>query len=238
MSFFYGDIKSDELKVVGRTGTSGEIELYDNTGSNKITLKAPSSITNYTLTFPTAIGTENQVLSLNGSGALQFSNTSGGITGITYSAPHLFIESASGNVVINAASNLNLGTHTIISNTFSVNQNDGGTVSTGNQSIVLDFNQSSDFHYTLSSGSNLTLNNPSNVNRVGQTGSIILETPSSGTTHQLLWYRGGDSKWYFPAGVAPSISENNSVIDVFSYLVVASDKILINDAVNYQRYTA
>lgn len=432
MSFFNSDMKTRELKVMGGTGTSGQIEIYDDSSSNKITLKVPSTVSDYTFTLPDTAGVEHQSLRVGAGGVLEFNDvvrgserviisvqnndddnatltpgtpvyikgyTSGGsgrllvgrannsnssrmpaagvveatiaygnngvmveqgeaffdtsgspfsgfsigeslfvnsttglltnvkpigsnkliqniarmgrintdgfiiVTGpsrtndvpnladsniwigadgyntrsyaisqdislsntavatinsisntstISSSAnitmsdnKHLYFGDTSANIYgvsgtsnLNlSASNITLSTHTICSNTFTLTRTNGGTIS-GNTSIALDFDKSSDFHYTLSAGANVTLNNPTNVNRVGQTGSIILETPSTLTTHQLNWARGGSSKWYFPAGIAPSISETNSVIDVFSYLVVASDKILVNDGVNFQQYTA
>ncbi|MBL6785849.1 MAG: hypothetical protein ISQ32_06065 [Rickettsiales bacterium] len=69
MSFFYGDTKTDEL-VVGQTSSSnGYIDLYDSGTTNKITLRAPDSITSsYNLTLPSVNGTEDQVITINGTG--------------------------------------------------------------------------------------------------------------------------------------------------------------------------
>ena len=67
MSFFYGDTKTDEL-IVGQTSSSnGYIDLYDSGTTNKITLRAPNSITSsYNLTLPSVNGTENQIITING----------------------------------------------------------------------------------------------------------------------------------------------------------------------------
>lgn len=67
MSFFYGDTKTDEL-IVGQTSSSnGYIDLYDSGTTNKITLRAPNSITtSYNLTLPSVNGTEDQVITING----------------------------------------------------------------------------------------------------------------------------------------------------------------------------
>ena len=76
MSFFYGDTKTDEL-VVGQTSSSnGYIDLYDSGTTNKITLRAPNSITSsYNLTLPSAIGIEDQVLVIaDGVGNISFSD--------------------------------------------------------------------------------------------------------------------------------------------------------------------
>lgn len=76
MSFFYGDTKTDEL-VVGQTSSSnGYIDLYDSGTTNKITLRAPDSITSsYNLTLPGVNGTEDQVMVIDGvDGNILFSN--------------------------------------------------------------------------------------------------------------------------------------------------------------------
>ena len=63
MSFFYGDTKTDELVVGQSSSSNGYIDLYDSGTTNKITLRAPNSITSsYNLTLPSAIGTEDQAL--------------------------------------------------------------------------------------------------------------------------------------------------------------------------------
>jgi hypothetical protein len=160
----------------------------------------------------------------NGSG-------NGSIEGITYSDPHLILESGtSGNIVINAESNVNLGTHTIISNTLTLTQNQSSL--SGTQSITLDFNDSSDFYFTVATGANITLNNPTNTSRVGQQGSLVFKT--SGTGHILNWYSGG--KWYFNSGLAPSFTGSNATIDIFSYMIVEDDIVIVNDAVNFTQY--
>ena len=45
MSFFYGDTKTDELIVGQNSSSNGYIDLYDTGTANKITLRAPNSIT-------------------------------------------------------------------------------------------------------------------------------------------------------------------------------------------------
>ena len=67
MSFFYGDTKTDELVVGQSSSSNGYIDLYDSGTTNKITLRAPNSITtSYNLTLPSATGTEDQVITING----------------------------------------------------------------------------------------------------------------------------------------------------------------------------
>ena len=154
----------------------------------------------------------------------------GSIEGITYQEPDLTISSITGNIEINANNTLNLGNHTILSNTFTLEQDQSSL--SGTQSVTLDFNNSSDFYFTVTTGSNITLNNPSNTSRVGQQGSLIFKT--SGTGHILNWYSGG--KWYFNSGLAPSFTGSDSTIDIFSYIIVEENIVVINDAVNFIQY--
>ena len=59
-------------------GTSKEIRLQDNTGGQYIGMKAKDGTTSYTLTFPAATGSADQILTTNGSGQLSFVDNSGG----------------------------------------------------------------------------------------------------------------------------------------------------------------
>ena len=59
-------------------GTSKELRLQDNTGGQYIGIKAKDGTTSYTLTFPAATGSANQILTTNGSGQLSFVDNSGG----------------------------------------------------------------------------------------------------------------------------------------------------------------
>jgi len=59
-------------------GTSKEVRLQDNTGGQYIGQKAGDGTTSYTLTWPTATGSANQVLTTNGSGVLSFVDNTGG----------------------------------------------------------------------------------------------------------------------------------------------------------------
>jgi hypothetical protein len=137
------------------------------------------------------------------------------------------------NISLNS-SNIKLGKHTIVSNTFTLLQSNIWSNLSGVQNITFDFNQGSDFYLTLASGANLTINSPTNVNRIGQQGSIIIKNPSSGNTHEINWQSGGS--WYFPAGLAPQLTITNNTIDIFSYLVVESNIIVVNDATNFQQF--
>jgi len=72
------DGSSLDTFTVGNTLTvngANSLRLADTDSSNYVGLKAPSTVsTNYTLTLPTADGTNGQVLSTNGSGVLSFGN--------------------------------------------------------------------------------------------------------------------------------------------------------------------
>jgi len=59
----------------------GNLRLQDTTGGEYVGLRAPGTVpASYTLTMPTADGSNGQVLVTDGSGTLSFSDSSGGIT--------------------------------------------------------------------------------------------------------------------------------------------------------------
>ncbi len=153
--------------------------------------------------------------------------------------------SATGNLEIQA-SNAVIGTHLIASNTFNMPLYTNSTLTSvaTTLGVALDLNMASNFLITMSSAANITLNNPQNVNRAGQQGSIFVRTPLTGGGHSLQWYRNSvDSAWFFPgggSGYAPSVSLGLNTYDVFNYIVVesgTSPKILVTDATGFTRYS-
>ncbi len=83
MSFFYADIKTDELKVHGHTNSiPGQIEILDAASSNMVILKAPNVLAgNVTLILPAENGGTNSILTTtDGSGTLGFVTASGDLT--------------------------------------------------------------------------------------------------------------------------------------------------------------
>jgi cytoskeletal protein CcmA (bactofilin family) len=133
---------------------------------------------------------------------------------------------------LDGSDNTVIATNMNTSNTFSLSQ---GSLSVSTTSTeVLDFSDRSDFIITLSGSSTLTLAS-TNVNRVGQQGTIII-TQSSGT-NSLTWQT--SNGWYFPSATAPTLSAGSGIYDTFSYMVVeagGSKKILVMDATNFQAY--
>jgi len=67
-------VASDGLNI----GTSKELRLQDDSGGQYIGQKAANSTTSYTLTWPAATGSADQILTTNGSGQLAFVDNSGG----------------------------------------------------------------------------------------------------------------------------------------------------------------
>ena len=59
-------------------GATGALRLQDTSGGEYVGLKAPGTVTTYTLTLPAADGSANQVLQTNGSGTLSFATVAGG----------------------------------------------------------------------------------------------------------------------------------------------------------------
>ena len=87
---FYTDIVDGatatpaDFKVGNGSTSGGTLKIMEDTdnGSNFIGLKAPDTIgSNFTLTLPTADGTNGQVLGTNGSGVLSFVSTTSSIEG-------------------------------------------------------------------------------------------------------------------------------------------------------------
>ena len=58
--------------------TQNELRFEDASGGEYVGIKAPGTVTTYTLTLPAADGSANQVLQTNGSGTLSFATVSGG----------------------------------------------------------------------------------------------------------------------------------------------------------------
>ena len=58
----------------------GELRLQDASGGQYVGLKAPTTVTNYTLTLPAATGSNDEVLKTNGSGVLSWGSAGGGAT--------------------------------------------------------------------------------------------------------------------------------------------------------------
>ena len=73
---------------------------------------------------------------------------------------------------------------------------------------------------------------PADAVNVGQGGNIVLRTGTSGT-NDLTW--ADNSHWYFEAGTGPSITQTANVYDVFSYLIVANNTVLISSAGNFSQ---
>jgi len=60
-------------------GAQGDLRLADTTGGEYVGLQAPTAVSaSYTLTFPTATGSANQILVTDGSGNLSFVDNTGG----------------------------------------------------------------------------------------------------------------------------------------------------------------
>ena len=87
---FYTDIVDGatatpaDFKVGNGSTTGGTLKIMEDTdnGSNFVGLKAPDTIaSNFTLTLPTADGSNGQVLGTNGSGVLSFVSTTSSIAG-------------------------------------------------------------------------------------------------------------------------------------------------------------
>jgi hypothetical protein len=75
---FGGNKIFNDSIAVGRAFYPGTIILNDNGGTNAVKIKAPTSVTPYSLTLPTTAGSNGQVLTTNGSGVTSWTTVSGG----------------------------------------------------------------------------------------------------------------------------------------------------------------
>lgn len=68
-----GEVTANQVDILAQ----GDLRLQDTTGGQYVALQAPSTVSSsFTLTLPTADGTNGQVLQTNGSGALSFTTIS------------------------------------------------------------------------------------------------------------------------------------------------------------------
>jgi hypothetical protein len=226
------------------TATSGTANLQVKDGGITNVKLADSTITNGKLAnseitisgVSYALGSSTPNLTITGANLVLFGSAANiGLTG-----------GANGNLTIGATGNVTIGKHLIAANTFTtgVYSNAALTNMSGTQTVSLDFGESSAFLLTLAANADITLSNPTNINRVGQQGVIYVQTPSTGSGHILRWYKSSnDSAWFFSGGsggFAPSISVANSVYDVFNYTVISSSPspvILVTDATGFSRYS-
>ena len=111
-----------------------------------------------------------------------------------------------------------------------VNSFTTGSAITNGTTITVDFSTKTNFSYLLDSSATITMGAPSNATSLGQSGNIIIITGSSGT-NTVNWASG--SYWYFEGGSAPTITQSQSVYDIYSYLIVDTNKILITSSSNF-----
>jgi hypothetical protein len=254
-------------EIVLSTLINSAVKVKGQPGSNQFAI-VQSTNGNVYLNIGQTTGDNGYGIRSNTAGGLEFKNSSGNWTGFgtgsggggtpggantqiqfndssTFGGSANFtFNKATGNVSLTGNVNisaLSLATHIQAANTFTISQYTSSLTNlSGTQTVALDFNQGSNFLITLSAGANITLSNPTNISRLGQQGTIIFKTPSSGTSHVLNWYRGSDSAWFFPDIISPpQISAGQNIYDVFSFMVVdttSTGKVLVTDATGFQQF--
>ena len=95
-------VASDGLNI----GTSKELRLQDDSGGQYIGQKAANSTTSYTLTWPAATGSADQILTTNGSGVLSFVDNSGGTAWQAVSAASAISVTAGNGYFLNTTANV------------------------------------------------------------------------------------------------------------------------------------
>jgi len=115
--------QAKDIEVKGAVASQpGKLTLFEasNDGSDTVSIAAPNLTEAYTLTLPTADGTNGQALTTNGSGALSFSTISGGGGTIDGSggADRIAIWSDSDTLTSDSEITYSSGTHKITAGSF------------------------------------------------------------------------------------------------------------------------
>jgi hypothetical protein len=109
-SFFYADIKTDELQVHGHNpGIPAQIELLDASASNVITLKAPLSLSqpSVSITLPANVSNTNSLMmNTGGAGVLELITPTGDMSMANYGA--FTLNSISNTATVTSAANISL----------------------------------------------------------------------------------------------------------------------------------
>ena len=187
------------------------IQIKDSLSSNKIILQSPSIISDYTYTLPNSYGSNNQVLSTNGSGTLSWVDN--GVISISGTTNRITVTGTSNAVIDIAATYVGqtsittLGTITsgtwngsIIGGTY------GGTgVNNGSSTITIAGN--------LSTASALSIGTAATVNQLFYTSAT---NTLSGLTNQinsgLLTDGSGNISWVTVTGTGAPVLANSPVL--------------------------
>lgn len=107
-----GDVSVQTLQSAAVQTTAASVRTLTvlNANNNSVTLQAPTSFANYSLTLPTTAGTNGQVLTSNGSGVLTWTSpTVGTVTQVTATAPLSSSGGASPDISITQANTTTAG---------------------------------------------------------------------------------------------------------------------------------
>jgi hypothetical protein len=109
-SFFYADIKTDELQIHGHNpSVPAQIELLDANASNMVIIKAPLSLSqpNVIITLPSSVSNTNSLMmNTSGTGALELIAPSGDLSMANYGT--FIVNGISNTATITSAANINL----------------------------------------------------------------------------------------------------------------------------------
>ena len=159
--------------------SSGEIRFFEDTdnGSNYIGLNAGSISSSFTLTLPTADGSNGQFLSTNGSGVLSFGTPSIALDDVGTGDAAVTLATSAGNFTIDAQGNdtdiIFKGTDGSSDTTFlTIDGSDAGSA-TFNHDIILGNNSFVQFgdagEKMLGDGTDLTINSSNDLNLTATT---------------------------------------------------------------------
>ena len=92
------------------------------------------------------------------------------------------------------------------------------TALTSAATVTIDFSVGN--HFSCTMGHNITFANPS-TESVGQSGTITLTQPGSGSNHSASW----GNQFLWAGGTAPTLTDANNAVDRIDYVVVAAGAI-------------
>ena len=167
------------IGIANGATSSGEIRFFEDTdnGSNYVGLNAGSISSSFTLTLPTADGSNGQFLSTNGSGVLSFGTPSIALDDVGTGDAAVTLATSAGNFTIDAQGNdtdiIFKGTDGSSDTTFlTIDGSDAGSA-TFNHDIILGNNSFVQFgdagEKMLGDGTDLTINSSNDLNLTATT---------------------------------------------------------------------
>ena len=199
---FTGDITLDNQKEL-------RLSEPDSAGDNYVGFEAPDTIaSNVTWKLPNADGTAGQYLKTDGSANLSWGDDT------TYTA-------GAGLSLGGTEFTLDLTSDQTWTGVQSGSIYDATTDASAGAGWAIDFADGNNQKVTLVAANVFTVQ-PTNQT-VGQSGSIFITQPSSGSTVSTGWH--GDFKWANADGASQNLTQTNGATDRLDYIIAAANTI-------------